>query len=286
MAMKPLNEPIVPETAVSPWDQGGEGELDYMHMPGEMLCYRTPQVAFDRETSEMATGMALLNRLQDTLDAYDGGESRIDISGLDDANRRLVDQVLSEGEVSIVCTVPKTVQIQEAVLTGVWRVRETEGHGEVLRDTIVVGPCPTEVTRALADRRGRNINIADAALPDGVMNAPTLLHEIAYRSRQYRVGDPAHVVNLTLLPQTPEDLALLEASLGQGPVSMLSRGYGSCRILSTSVDYVWWLRYFNSSEQLILNTIEIVDVPLAARAASEDIADSGVRLREIIEAYA
>jgi hydrogenase-1 operon protein HyaF len=93
------------------------------------------------------------------------------------------------------------------------------------------------------------------------------------------------VINLTLLPQTEQDLAFLDRLLGAGSVTILSRGYGNCRITSTATRYVWWVQYFNSQDANILNTLEVTDVPAVACAAPEDIADSALRLGEILEVY-
>ena len=72
---------------------------------------------------------------------------------------------------------------------------------------------------------------------------------------------------------------------GQGTVTILSRGYGNCRISSTGVRNAWRVRYFNSREVVILDTIEITDVPQVACAAPEDLEDSAQRLGEILEVY-
>jgi hydrogenase-1 operon protein HyaF len=90
------------------------------------------------------------------------------------------------------------------------------------------------------------------------------------------------VINLTLLPVTPEDLDHLALALGEGPVSILSRGYGNCRIRATAVPGAWWVQYFNSMDQIILNTIEVVSIPEVALAAREDYEDSAERLAEWI----
>ena len=112
------------------------------------------------------------------------------------------------------------------------------------------------------------------------MNAPALLHELRDAAQHWQAGDEAHIINLTLLPVTPEDLDYLAQHLGFGPVSILSRGYGNCRITATALPRTWWVQYFNSTDQLILNTLEVVDVPVVAMAADEDLADSVDRLRE------
>ena len=77
---------------------------------------------------------------------------------------------------------------------------------------------------------------------------------------------------------------VLDRRLGTGPVSILSRGYGNCRITATALSNVWWVQYFNSDEKLILNTLEVTAVPAAALAAQEDIEDSAARLEEVLEA--
>jgi hydrogenase-1 operon protein HyaF len=93
------------------------------------------------------------------------------------------------------------------------------------------------------------------------------------------------MINLTLLPQTEQDLAFLEERLGAGRVTILSRGYGNCRITSTATRNVWWVRYFNSQDRNILNSLEITTVPQVACAAQDDIGDSAERLGEILEIY-
>ena len=91
-------------------------------------------------------------------------------------------------------------------------------------------------------------------------------------------------MNLSLLPLSEVDLALIDACLGVGKTAILSRGYGNCRITATAIRRVWWVQYYNSTETLILNTLEVADVPLVACASADDIADSGQRLHEICEA--
>ncbi|MGL1701369.1 hydrogenase expression/formation C-terminal domain-containing protein, partial [Vibrio parahaemolyticus] len=45
--------------------------------------------------------------------------------------------------------------------------------------------------------------------------------------------------------------------LGRGSLIVLSRGYGNCRVTNTGTRNVWWARFYNSQDALILNTIEI-----------------------------
>jgi len=82
---------------------------------------------------------------------------------------------------------------------------------------------------------------------------------------------------------TGEDRTVLEHAAPTGPVAILSRGFGNCRITSTLLRNLWRVQYFNSMQTLILNTLEVVDVPEVAMAAAEDLADSRQRLRELLD---
>jgi hydrogenase-1 operon protein HyaF len=117
------------------------------------------------------------------------------------------------------------------------------------------------------------------------LNAPALLAEINDKVAEYRPGSESHVINLTQLPQTEQDLAFLVERLGEGALTVHSRGYCNCRISSTAVQNVWWVQYFSSQDENIHSTLEIGDVPAIAAAANEDIQESARRLNEIMETY-
>ena len=126
-----------------------------------------------------------------------------------------------------------------------------------------------------AARAGAASSLPSVDVPPGAMNSPALLHEIGAQMRELRApGAPAHVVNLTLFPMTPEDHAVLGSALPVGTVAIISRGFGNCRITSTGARDVWRVQYFNQMNTLILNTIEVVVVPEVALAATEDLEDT------------
>ena len=189
-----------------------------------------------------------------------------------------MDQVLGEGEVSAQVTGEGgTLGIQESVFAGVWRLLGKDHDGAVFADRVEVGEVPAAVRLA-----GAGGSATPTALPvtAGVVNAPALLAEIAEQA--VRPCAPTHVINLSLLPFGPEDGAWLDLCLGRGPVTLLSRGYGNCRVTATGVARVWWVQYFNSQDALILNTIEVTEVPAVACAAALDLEDSAERLAEVI----
>lgn len=207
-----------------------------------------------------------------------------DLATLGEEETRLISEILGEGEVAATVALPDGVvaQISESIFAGLWRVRFVGADGGLLADYAEVSAVPQAVRRA-ATMTLPHVNIGD--IPDGVMNAPPVLHEIAARAARYRPDQPNHVISLTLLPMLPDDIALLTDRLGNGPVRIVSRGYGTCRIQATAIHNVWSVQFFNVMDAMLLDTIEIGDVPVTAQAAEADFRDSAVRLREIEEAY-
>ncbi|WFP76156.1 hydrogenase expression/formation protein [Mesorhizobium sp. WSM4906] len=266
-----------------PLEEDG-GELQYMEMPKGMLTFARPILPEKENVAGLRAALAVLSAVADSLAAFSPGRPNAvhDLAGLDHANLALIDQALGEGEVSVICG--GDVQAQESVLAGVWRVRRTGANGQLASDTIEVGTFPSAVmARAFAE--SRDVLAAPAAYPAGIFNAPPLIAEINEHIRRTAPGVEPHVINLSLLPHTEEDFALLDSLLGQGPVVVLSRGYGNCRVTTTATRDVWWVRFYNSTEALILNTIEVTALPEVVSAAPEDIADSHGRLLEILEVY-
>ncbi len=266
-------------------------EFDYMEMPDDMVTYAMPMMPEPEEVNGVETALDLLAEVQKTLSAFEVSQAGrvFDLTALDGANKAFINQVLGEGEVSAVAGAK--VQVQESVLAGVWRLYETDSQGKLRRDLIEIAAFPGTVLD-LAQRTGRERSPANAETwPDGVANAPALLTELADATDNFdaaALADEAkmpHVINLSLLPLTEEDMVYLDQKIGRGQVSILSRGYGNCRITNSHTRHVWWVQYFNSREALILNTIEVSVIPDVACAAQEDIDDSAERLAEILGVY-
>ena len=280
---RPFPIPLV--SAMGPGSQIEDEELDYLPMPQGMSTYQPPRLPEPDALDGHGAAIAVLDQVLAVLQAAIRGESvaSVDLSGLGAADREIVNQALGEGEVGAQVADGQgsaLVQVQESVFAGVWRVIERLPDGG-LQDRIEVGAIP-EVLKTCARQDGASGHRPAARLPEGVMNAPTLLQELHDHRQQWRVGQSAHLVNLSLLPLSPADMACLEEQLGTGRVVILSRGYGNCRISSTRVPNTWRVVYYNSQDAMILNSIEVVDMPEVACAAPEDLVDSEQRLREVM----
>ena len=259
--------------------------LDYLQMPQDMATYSMPQISSDLNSQALAQAKSVLELLLQDLIAFPVISKPRDLSQLNFGNRKFIDELLGEGEVSAICSGEQKISIQESVLAGVWRLQQLNTERQIINDTLEVGIIPQQILQSAFNGASEQIDTYWTELPSGVMNAPPLLAELNARIADYRPGSEAHTINLSLLPQTDQDLAFLAERLGNGAATILSRGYGNCRIAATGIRYVWWLRYFNSQDTLILNTLEVSDVPIVACASPEDIADSSERLQEILKVY-
>lgn len=281
---RPISIPVVGE-GTQPSVEGDEN-FDFMESPGAMHTFDRPILPEPEDVENLDIAKAMLATLLTAIESYNAGDPAIafDISHMDAENVDLVNQVFNEGEVSVLYEGNASVQIQESVLTGIWRVRINNEIGMPISDVIEIADIPSIVReKSFANATPLDTNLD--RLPENVLNAPPLIIELAEKIEKWKVGDEIHVINLTLLPLSTEDLNFLGSRLGVGPITILSRGYGNCRIGSTEKKNIWWVKYFNSEDKLILNTIEVIDVPEVAIAAAEDLKDSAERLREILDVY-
>ncbi|MFO1312081.1 MAG: hydrogenase expression/formation protein [Burkholderiales bacterium] len=279
--MKPVHIPV---RVVGAGSQVEEEPLQYLDMPKQMDTFSMPIVPADADAAALASARDLLARFADALGAsVDAGSDApviLDLMASDAETLDVVNQMLGEGEVSIKLEGGRRALIQESVFAGVWRVCELDADGRLIGDWIEASAIPRIVieTAHAAAREGP----APATFGEGAMNSPALVAEIAERVAAWKPGAEAHVVNLTLFPLSPEDHRVLEEALPVGPAAIIGSGFGNCRVTSTLTRDVWRVQYFNNMNTLILNTIEIVDIPSVAVAAPEDLADSRARLVELV----
>lgn len=278
------NDFMIPEIGPGSQNEPDGTELDHMEMPREMVTFEVPIAPEPEDTIGMDAGKARLNELQSVLENFKVGDAAVvlDLDDLSPVDLGLINQIMGEGEVSMVSG--SDIQVQEAVFAGVWRVLHY-ADGAVVRDTIEVSDWPHSVRDRAFAMAADTCELASDPLPESVFNAPSLLSEIAEAVAVYKPGKEVHSINLSLLPHTEQDLSYLADKLGVGDTIVLSRGYGNCRVSSTGTKNVWWVQYYNSQDALILNSIEIIGVPAVVCAAQEDVDDSAERLAEIMAIY-
>jgi hydrogenase-1 operon protein HyaF len=276
--MKPFPVPVV-----GPGSQPADDEeLQVLAMPRDIPTFEMPSVPQVASPEDLRAARDLIAGFLHDFESWNegGAAPRLPLAGVPDTVLRVVNEVMGEGEVSIQVGGAQALRIQESVFAGVWRVCVLDGEGRLADDWLEASPVPGHALAAA--RAAAAERLAPVELPQGAMNSPALIAELGQQLAHRRQGAPTHVINLTLFPLTPEDHQVLERALPVGPVAMISRGFGNCRITSTGAKDVWRVQYFNSMNTLILNTIEVVDVPEVALAATEDLVDSRERLAELV----
>jgi hydrogenase-1 operon protein HyaF len=224
---------------------------------------------------------AWLARLTDSLAmAASAGvdHQRLDLNSLDAESIQAAEEILGSGEVEGAVTLDGVeYRVEESVLAGIWQIRGNNGD-----HWIEVAAIPQ-----IMEQAALSLAKAPFAVPAEapyVMNAPAVLAEISDRAARWD-GAQNHVVNFTLMPMSEGDHDLLLEVLGRASLTLESGGFGNCRVMATRYRHVWAVQYLNALGHIILDTLEIGDVPDAIRAATSDFEDSAIRLREILETY-
>lgn len=278
----------IPVSTIGPGTQpeAEDGKtIAYIDMPKDMSTFEPPRLAETTPVAQLDGARHTMLWLKDALARYDRSPDPLiaDLSALDPDSRDVVNQILGEGEVSITHSGTVRARTQESILAGIWRTLYLDRDDRVTHDMLEVADIAHYV-RAM-DGQTRSVNVAIKDTPADVVNALPLLVELDGYCQEYGVDRQPKTINLSLLPMTDADLQFLDDQLGRGPVEILSRAYGMCQVSSTLVPNVWWVRYYNSMSVMILNTLEVTDVPAVACAAPEDLHDSALRLDEILAPY-
>ncbi len=211
------------------------------------------------------------------------------VDHLSPTDRAVLYDALGEGEVSMALSGGAagegTVQIQETVLQGVWIGRAEDDRGTIQTEWVEVADAPRALREAALTRPRSGLAVEALAPPAGAMNVMSVLAEIRDRAAAWRPGEANHVINFTLFPMSPADTAFLAKVLGEVGVRISSGGYGTARVIMTALKNAWAVQYLNGIGTVILDTIEIGDIPDSVLAGREDFEDSAERLEEIGEVY-
>jgi hydrogenase-1 operon protein HyaF len=261
-----------------------EESIEYMPMPREMSTFEMPHLPEPGPGNDVAGARDVLETFLQHFAGWLAGAGDppvLDLKGLAADSLRVLNETLGEGEVAATVDADHEIRIQETVFSGVWREQHFEAGGALLHDYLLAAPVPPVVARLARERAAPKLR--DFELPPGAMNVAALIHELQEAMDRSGPQAPAHVINLTLLPLSPEDTVHIDRVLDGGSVVILSRGFGNCRISSTAARNVWRVQYFNNMQTLILNTIEVTPMPEVAVAAGEDLAETHGRLADLVQ---
>lgn len=281
-----------PEGVLSPFegDADGGGEvLKLLGLPSTKSMVGIRDLGSSDEAGPEVH--ATLTKVRDALSeaARSGQAWRLRVDDLSEIDRKVLFDALGQGEVSVVIAggeMEGEAQILETVLPGAWIGRATHEDGELAAEWVEVGDAPRALREVALTRPRADLPVDMLTAPRGAMNVMSVLAEVRERATAWTPGEPNHVMNFTLFPMTPADSAYLAKVVGEAGVRIASGGYGAARIVMTGVRHVWAVQYLNGLGAVILDTLEVGDIPEAALASREDFEDSAGRLTEMLEAYA
>lgn len=210
------------------------------------------------------------------------GRPRIDLAGVAEGVVKLVDRALGVGEVCIEVRKPVVFNIRQTGFAGIWRVHEFSSRGHLQRNAVIAAAIPY-VAQQCAEM-GASPTVETPPCRGDASAAVAILELLLERVRLHRPGMPAYVVNLSPVSVAPRDAEYLLEALGIGPVMLLSSGQNSCRIRSTRLSHVWSVQHFNGMGQIVLDTLEVVDIPVRVQAGAGEYAASTERLGKLLAA--
>jgi len=266
----------IPVVALGPSTQNDEAP-DFPLLPKEMHTFSAPR---GWELGREGSAVSWMERFVAAIAANPGGPVVASVMTETPEARRWIEDAFGVGEVIAQAAAPMTLRVRESAFPGIWHEMVLGEGGVVLCDEWRYA---REVESLIAAMVATSLtDMPPPRYPEGCMNAPALVEELRYWAGRGVLGRAVHVLNLTLLPLTATDLKVIDEWLGPPMVAVSIRSYGQCRVSNTRLRDVWRVRYFNSMDALILDTIEVTALPEVVRAAPEDLALSRERLADYL----
>jgi hydrogenase-1 operon protein HyaF len=138
---------------------------------------------------------------------------------------------MGQGDVGMMISGMPAMIVQASVFAGVWMLADADV------DRVEVASVPS-LALSPAHLPHRPAIGALARKVQGLASAPSILSAPVDKPATRSRGALPHVVCLSILPHTPEDLAWLDKAPGEGAFTILPRGHGNCRIIATWQAYV------------------------------------------------
>ncbi|MEY2632594.1 MAG: hypothetical protein RIR00_1248, partial [Pseudomonadota bacterium] len=194
---KPFPLPVV---AFGPGSQNeGDAGPAYLDMPKGMDTFHAPRLPDNATPAALLAAADWLAQFCTAAEnaGLDAGYSD-DLGQLDPLVREVLNQSLAFGEVSAFTSAPEHWRAQETAFAGFWRVLQLDGDSRILSDRLQAARIPPQLISAM--QASTQPELATPDYPPGTMNAPALVEELRQAAAAWQAGQPAHVVNLTLLP--------------------------------------------------------------------------------------
>ena len=121
--------------------------------------------------------------------------------------------------------------------------------------------------------------VAGADDPAAAANGRAVLMELERLLQQLVDNGQESSIDLRSLPLSPTDLQLLQDQLGRGEVEVEVSALGPSTVMETGIHGIWWVRHYNSNDEVMAEFLEITLCPDIIRAHPADVRDSLEALR-------
>lgn len=92
-------------------------------------------------------------------------------------------------------------------------------------------------------------------------SARAVLAEVEESASRFAATGEGATVDLRCLKAMPQERETLAALLGRGEVSATIDTVGRSELYETSVPCVWWVRHWNTEDEIVGELIEIAEIP-------------------------
>lgn len=275
-----------------------------------------PEAPYLRDKNGIKDGLLLLKDIHHALVMFneESKYNQFELSALNTLSREFIDEIFEKGHIKATVQLNSGdidhIEVHQSIMAGVWRIKHLNHLGKIGADYLEIATFPSAILskcRALKNKQpdDKSINTSldtspeepareqltsrlplDALLQDSnSFDKHALIAELNLRGEQFSATDEPFVINLSASCIDEDMLTALEAQLDIDEVTMLSTTYGNCMINATSAINTWWVKYFDADDRVILNTLEVVDIPSIAKASYQDIALSGLKLKSLLAHY-
>ena len=168
--MKPFPIPVVP--MLGPGSQPPEEDYHVLTPGTTMDVFRAPIARPPASAEILEQAQEQLRGLVQQMEALSFGASpapRLDLLGIPPAVIDEINELLGQGEVSILVRGSQTLRVQETAFPALWRVQCLREDGSLATDRVEAGPMPEAVLDALA---AAPTHAEKKPEPPGLMNAP------------------------------------------------------------------------------------------------------------------
>lgn len=107
-----------------------------------------------------------------------------------------------------------------------------------------------------------------------------IAHEIRHALQRLLDSGQETTIELSRLPLTPTDEALLRKLLGSGEVTAELSVLGRSSICETGISGVWWVEHYGTDGESLGRFIEITPIPAILKAQAQDMREALARLTE------